>query len=159
MPGGDLFTYLQNGPVPSYEAKFITFQILSGLNYLHKHQIAHRDIKAPEVFDSIDGYLISVDCWALGVLIFFMIFREFPFGGDDNLALQMKRIRSGSFSFPSDFDPDTDKEVQSFIRALLEVNPDRRMSTRECMEHSWIRSSKAVLLKLQLKALRRAKIC
>lgn len=35
---------------------------------------------APEILDN-KSYTRSVDLWALGVLFYFMLFAEYPFGG------------------------------------------------------------------------------
>lgn len=43
--GGDLFTYITNHPrrrLCEGEAKYITFQMLKGIQYLHDKMISHR---------------------------------------------------------------------------------------------------------------------
>ncbi|KAG0196669.1 Checkpoint kinase 2 [Mortierella sp. GBA30] len=44
--GGDLFDYtVQNGPLPEFETKFVVYQTLQALQYLHGMNISHRDLK------------------------------------------------------------------------------------------------------------------
>ena len=45
--GGDLFTYITSHPGPTNrmceaEAKYVMFQLLKGLKYLHDNMISHR---------------------------------------------------------------------------------------------------------------------
>lgn len=46
---GDLATYLDRrpptSPLPENEAQQIAYQILDGLNMMHSHDFAHRDLK------------------------------------------------------------------------------------------------------------------
>ncbi|KAJ5906473.1 Tetratricopeptide-like helical [Penicillium subrubescens] len=43
---GDLSTYLrENPPLPENEAKYIAYQVLDGLNMMHRNGFAHRDLK------------------------------------------------------------------------------------------------------------------
>jgi serine/threonine protein kinase len=43
---GDLQGYLSsNPPLPERESQEITFQILEGIQYMHEHAFAHRDLK------------------------------------------------------------------------------------------------------------------
>ncbi|KAI9197510.1 kinase-like domain-containing protein [Polychytrium aggregatum] len=50
MAGGELFDYIINhNGIPEYEAKFIFYQALVAVEYLHNRHIAHRDLK-PENF-------------------------------------------------------------------------------------------------------------
>ena len=54
--GGDLGTFLsRNGPLPPPEADCIITQILRALTYLHKYDIAHRDIHLETVLITAKG--------------------------------------------------------------------------------------------------------
>lgn len=63
--GGDLFTYITSHPrrrLCEGEAKYITFQMLKGLQYLHDKMISHRGKLAlvPEPFACSAALSISV---------------------------------------------------------------------------------------------------
>ncbi|KIY63752.1 kinase-like protein [Cylindrobasidium torrendii FP15055 ss-10] len=52
--GGDLFTYITSRPPPAVrlceaEAKYIMFQILKAIKYLHDRHISHRDLKPENI--------------------------------------------------------------------------------------------------------------
>ena len=54
--GGDLGIFLsRNGPLPSPEADCIITQILRALSYLHKYDIAHRDIRLETILLTAQG--------------------------------------------------------------------------------------------------------
>lgn len=57
VPGGDLFSQvLQRGRLSAAESKWIIFQVLLGLQYLHQiKNIAHRDIKLENIILSGAG--------------------------------------------------------------------------------------------------------
>ena len=50
LPHGDLSAYLdKSGPLPEEELQRITCQLLEGLECMHKHDFAHRDLKPQNV--------------------------------------------------------------------------------------------------------------
>ncbi|CAO1634248.1 unnamed protein product [Sympodiomycopsis kandeliae] len=50
VTGGDLFGYLQrNGALSEKQAKFLMYQLLLAVEFLHRNKIAHRDIKPENI--------------------------------------------------------------------------------------------------------------
>ena len=47
--GGDLYERMQQGKFNEYDAAYIIKQVLKALNYLHKLNIMHRDMKPENI--------------------------------------------------------------------------------------------------------------
>ena len=65
MQGGELFDYLSQQTSPKWpknEARFLCQQIASAVQYLHSHQIAHRDLKLENLLlDATQTFLTIID--------------------------------------------------------------------------------------------------
>ncbi|KAG0014169.1 Checkpoint kinase 2 [Podila clonocystis] len=56
LTGGDLFDYVvKAGPLPDMEAKFVAYQVLLTLKYLHERNISHRDLKPENLLLASSG--------------------------------------------------------------------------------------------------------
>ncbi|KAG0326454.1 Meiosis-specific serine/threonine-protein kinase mek1 [Podila horticola] len=56
LAGGDLFDYVvKAGPLPDMEAKFVAYQVLQALKYLHERNISHRDLKPENLLLTSSG--------------------------------------------------------------------------------------------------------
>jgi serine/threonine-protein kinase Chk2 len=56
MQGGDLFCLLdKNGPLLDSKARFICYQLLLALKYLHEHNVCHRDLKLENIMLESDN--------------------------------------------------------------------------------------------------------
>ncbi|KAJ2471342.1 hypothetical protein GGI02_002327 [Coemansia sp. RSA 2322] len=206
LRGGDLFDYIyENERIDEDEARFIIYQVLLALKYLHDANIAHRDLKpentllvkkssysqvmltdfgmakaagqqelmktmcgtfqyiAPEMISSGAkpgeavkvGYTTAVDCWSLGVMTYAMVSGMLPFSDEDgNPQILFSQILSGvlDFSFPCWRTLSLD--CQAFIRALLRIDPAKRMTVDKAFKHPWIAQDEARLAKLYAECIR-----
>ncbi|RDX51406.1 kinase-like protein [Lentinus brumalis] len=83
---------------------------------------------APEVFDdSTEGYDKVVDSWSLGVMLFMLLTRKTPFTDTSN---------EPNWPLLEDFNL-SDAGVD-FIRRLLELKPQARMTPAQALNHAWI---------------------
>lgn len=71
---------------------------------------------APELIRR--AYRFKVDMWALGVVVFLMIYGKYPFDGRDQNSIVRAILNSH---------PDYNQK-----------NPDARLSSYEAMQHPWI---------------------
>ncbi|KAL5729115.1 cGMP-dependent protein kinase [Ranunculus cassubicifolius] len=94
------------------------------------------DSLAPEIIQG-KGHSYAADWWALGVLIYFMLQAEMPFGSWRESELDtFAKIAKGQLTFPQNFS----HEVIDLISKLLEVEESSRLGSQgvdSIKNHSW----------------------
>lgn len=83
---------------------------------------------APEIVRKRDYCGGPVDMWALGVILYSMLFGRYPFSGTSDSEL-VQSIKEGAVKFPDEVAGST----QRIVKRLLEVNPDKRLTARELL--------------------------
>ncbi|EKX38533.1 hypothetical protein GUITHDRAFT_77083, partial [Guillardia theta CCMP2712] len=94
---------------------------------------------APEVLmakETGQGYSSECDLWAVGVMSYILLCCKPPFSGPTSYDIGCA-IKSGKYAYP-DYALISD-EAKDFIAGLLELDPSKRMTARQALEHSWIR--------------------
>eukprot|EP00752_Nemacystus_decipiens_P004110 g3760.t1 len=91
---------------------------------------------APEILRALP-YGTSVDMWSVGVIIYTLLGGYPPFH-DENQTRLFRRIKAGSFKFHDEYWSNTSLEAKDLIRRLLLVDPSRRMTATQAMEHPWL---------------------
>ncbi|KAH7106735.1 kinase-like protein [Auriculariales sp. MPI-PUGE-AT-0066] len=137
--GGDLDMYIRKRRTLSEdEAKYISYQLMLGLQYLHRLHIAHRDFGLarpraweatlrvagtvsylpPEAIHALRtknlGYIGQPsDCWALGCCIYLMLDGLHPFDfGSSPSAFAFYGLKQGRKFSPEDWDESEDFSSQ-----------------------------------------------
>ena len=93
---------------------------------------------APEIFKK-SGHGKPVDVWALGVITYFLLCGYTPFDRDSGVE-EMQAIMAADYSFePFEYWEDVSDAAKDFIRGCLTVNPQERLTAKQCAEHPWLR--------------------
>ncbi|ESO09961.1 hypothetical protein HELRODRAFT_73300 [Helobdella robusta] len=87
---------------------------------------------APELFEGHQYDGPKVDIWSLGIVLYVLVVGSLPFDGS-NLASLRKRILAGKFRVP--FFMST--ECEDLIRCMLNVDPTKRASMNDIINHRW----------------------
>ena len=85
---------------------------------------------APEIMQS-KKYTEAVDMWALGVITYIILCGYMPF--DDSHG----RTTKWKTDFPPAEWDSISKQAKQLIESLLEVDPERRPSAQQCLDHQW----------------------
>ena len=88
---------------------------------------------APEILkdDPYDPYM--TDIWSCGVVLYAMVSGFFPFAGNNENELH-KNILSGKFPKIKNIS----KELNDLINKILELNPKKRISINDILNHPWL---------------------
>jgi len=89
---------------------------------------------APEVLKEkgYDGF--KADAWSCGIVLFVMLAGYLPFD-DDNMNALFNKIERGDYRMARHFS----QGAKDIISKLLVVEPAKRLSIEQCMQHPWFR--------------------
>lgn len=91
---------------------------------------------APEVVKR-KPYGPPVDMWACGVVLYVMLSGRMPFYGRDDVEC-LRRTADGHFTFPDREWLKISEDAKSLVRALLQVNPEKRLTAKAALQHQWL---------------------
>jgi len=92
---------------------------------------------APEVLNAT-GYGQEVDLWSIGVITYLLLCGFPPFYGD-SLPEVFEQIMKADYDFPEPYWDNVSKEAKDFIKNLLVVNPQKRFTSDQSLNHAWIK--------------------
>jgi len=90
---------------------------------------------APEVLER--SYTSQCDMWSLGVIVFILLAGYMPFAGG-NQQVQSRKIAEGNYTLRPERWNSVSKDATDFTKALLQVDPAKRLTAQTALEHPWI---------------------
>lgn len=87
---------------------------------------------SPEIVNGNPYHGPEVDCWSLGVVLYTLVYGAMPFDSSDFKVLR-KQISDGDY-----FEPTNPSECAGLIRHLLMVNPAKRATMKDILNHWWV---------------------
>lgn len=90
---------------------------------------------APEVFNQ--QFTSKCDMWSLGVVVFILLGGQPPFPMRDEEEGK-RRIAEGKWSFNEERWAGVSEHARDFVKALLVVDPEERLSANGALEHRWM---------------------
>lgn len=94
---------------------------------------------APEIVKD-ERYSKSVDMWALGCVLYTLLCGFPPFY-DESIQVLTEKVARGQYTFLSPWWDDISKPAQDLVSHLLTVDPDKRYSIEQFLDHPWIKQS------------------
>jgi calcium-dependent protein kinase len=90
---------------------------------------------APEVL--LSEYDCQCDLWSIGVITYILLCGYPPFNGTSNDEI-FEKIRYARYIFYSVDWVGISNEAKDFIARLLVVDPDKRMTAKQALNHPWM---------------------
>lgn len=84
------------------------------------------------------SYTNKIDNWSLGVILYICLVGYAPFNDEGPVKLE-DQIKKGLYDFPGEFWSGVSEKAKDLIRKLLCVDPIKRISLEEVLEHDWIK--------------------
>jgi len=89
---------------------------------------------APEVLNM--EYTSQCGLWSLGVTVFILLFGYMPFAGNE--SKQVSAIKSGQYTVKKEAWGRVSENAQDFVKKLLVVKPEMRLTADAALKHQWI---------------------
>lgn len=96
---------------------------------------------APEILNE-SAYGKEVDLWSVGVILYILLCGFPPFYSDHTSELYAQ-IKNGEYEFPDPYWSEISMAAKDLVRKLLQVDPNRRLTADQALQHPWISGNAA----------------
>ena len=103
---------------------------------------------APELL-RLQRYGTKSDMWSMGVIVFILLGGYPPFYADDEREL-FRLTKIGKFEFDEEHWGGISSEAKDFISSLLVIDPSKRSSAKEVLNHPWMKEETLMLRRRNL---------
>ncbi|KRT83894.1 phosphotransferase, partial [Oryctes borbonicus] len=91
------------------------------------------------MFENAPGYSFEIDVWACGVIMYTLLVGCPPFWHRKQMIM-LRNIMEGKYSFTSPEWADISEPPKDLIRKLLVVEPEKRITLRQALEHPFFQT-------------------
>jgi len=95
------------------------------------------DYAAPEVLQTDGTYSNAVDMWSVGVITYVLLCGYPPFYAKEQREL-FTQILNAEYEFPEEDWGKISEDAKDFIRHLLVVDPNERMTASQALQDKWL---------------------
>lgn len=92
---------------------------------------------APEVLKK--SYTEKCDLWSCGVILYILLCGYPPFNGANDKQI-IEAVLKGKFTLDEPEWDDVSDDAKDLVKRLLTLDPDRRISASEALQHRWIKT-------------------
>ncbi|KAG1055920.1 hypothetical protein G6F43_002158 [Rhizopus delemar] len=100
---------------------------------------------APEIVND-ERYSMSVDMWALGCVLYTLLCGFPPFY-DESISILTEKVARGRYTFLSPWWDTISDEAKDLITNLLCVDPEKRYTINQFLNHPWMKKQKVTQAK------------
>ena len=122
-----------------YNIKLLIFFCPSRSNLLYNTKSFYYYI-APEIMEK--KYNKNCCVWSIGIIIFQMFFGELSYNYNNDINEYVQIIRT-TYKYSDDIS----SELKDLLDRMIEIEPTKRISIEECLEHNWMRKMTTEILK------------
>eukprot|EP00798_Chlamydomonas_sp_ICE-L_P001347 gene1347-32709_t len=85
-----------------------------------------------------DGGWPSVDMWALGILLFYLLSGQTPFNAP-TMDKIIEKVKAGTWGFRGKRWSNVSTSARDLISRLLQVEPNKRLTVAQALDHKWVK--------------------